>query len=467
MEESTIAAIATAPGPAGVAIVRISGEDAWQVAGRVLRCGGTPVHARQAGCFFHAEIVDPETGVKVDDGVVLLFRGPASYTGEDVVELQGHGGTVSSRALLRAALSGGARMAKPGEFTRRAFVNGRLDLTQAEAVMDLVSARSDRAAQAAREQLAGKLGASIGVCYEELTRVCADVEARLDFEVGELPELQQGAEVLALNALRERIWKLMEFERTGRLLRDGALVAIAGCPNAGKSSLLNALLGQSRAIVSATPGTTRDTIEEGMVLDGIPLRLVDTAGLRDASCKIEQEGVARAHALLREADLVIYLIDASRPLAQQQSILLVELLTSDPGRILMVQSKGDLPGRMAHGELDEWVQAVAPESKCASLTISVLRESGLEELKAELVRRLGMDRHAAVRPGVSERHLEELGLAHAAMADAQNLLASGDAQLVLAAQRLRTAAEALGRITGRIYTEDLLDRVFSRFCIGK
>lgn len=467
MEENTIAAIATAPGPAGVSVVRISGSEAWQVAGRVVRCSGALLHARQAGSFFHAQIVDPETGVKVDDGIVLLFRGPSSYTGEDVVELQGHGGAVSSRALLRAALSGGARLAKPGEFTRRAFVNGRMDLTQAEAVMDLIGARSERAAQAAREQLAGGLGCAIDLCYEGLTRVFADVEARLDFEVGELPDGLEDEGILALDALLEQVQKLMAAERTGRLLREGALVVIAGCPNAGKSSLLNALLGQNRAIVSSTPGTTRDTIEEGLVLDGIPLRLVDTAGLCAAACSVEQEGVVRAHAMLREADLVIYLIDASRPLAQQNPLPLSDLLASDPGRILTVRSKVDLPRMVKQEDLDLWVQAEAPEVKSTPLAISVVQESGLVELKAELVKRLGMDRHAAVHSGVSERHLEELGIAHAAMADARVLLASGDGQLVLVAQRLRAAAEALGWITGRTYTEDLLDRVFSRFCIGK
>ena len=491
MEERTIAAIATAPGPAGVSVVRISGDEAWQVAGRVVRCEGPSLTTRRPGRFFHAQIADPATGETVDDGIILLFRSPASYTGEDVVEIQGHGGAMPSRAVLRAVLAAGARLAAPGEFTRRAFVNGRLDLTQAEAVMDLIGARSERAAQAARAQLAGTLGSSINVCYEGVTKLCAEVEARLDFSEGELPPRMHGEAIDALEALRGQLHRLLETEREGHLLRDGALVAISGCPNAGKSSLLNAFLGRNRAIVSSKPGTTRDTIEEGVVLDGIPLRLVDTAGLHETACKIGQEGVVRAHAALREADLIIYLIDGSRSFSKQHPGLFASALASDPGRVLVVRNKIDLPQQVSDAELVDWIRNVTamagykdqngesiifPKTDAsveASITppsilaISLMTGEGLENLKSTLVWKLGMERHVSVHPSVSERHREELTLASSMLAEAKTLLLSGDDQLVVAAEQLRTAAEALGRITGRCYTDDLLDRVFASFCIGK
>ena len=467
MNEDTIAAITTAPGPAGVSVVRISGDDAWQVAGRVVRCKGSLLSNRRAGCFFHAQIVDPVTGETVDDGIILLFRSPASYTGEDVVEIQGHGGSTPSRSVLRAILAAGARLAAPGEFTRRAFVNGRLDLTQAEAVMDLIGARSERAAQAARAQLTGALGSSINICYEGVTQLCAEVEARLDFSEGELPPRMHGEAIDALEALRGQLKRLLETEREGLLLRDGALVAISGCPNAGKSSLLNALLTKNRAIVSSIPGTTRDTIEEGMVLDGIPLRLVDTAGLHETTCKIEQEGVVRAIAALREADLIIYLIDGSRPFVKQHPGLFASALASDPGRVLVVRNKIDLPQQVSDAELVDWTRNVTSITATPMLAISLMTGEGLENLKATLVWKLGMERHASVHPSVSERHREELKLADSMLVAAKTLLLSGDDQLVVAAEQLRSAAEALGRITGRCYTDDLLDRVFASFCIGK
>ena len=456
-----IAAIATAEGAAGVAIVRISGPDAWQIADRVVRCTGTRLSTRQAGRFFHAQFTDALGGEIIDDGIVLLFSAPASFTGEDVVELQGHGGKTASLAVLRAVLTAGARLAEPGEFTRRAFLNGRMDLTQAEAVMDLVHARSERAAQAARAQLAGNLGREVTANYTEVTEVCADVEAQLDFEAGELPAHIRGEAEAKLDHVRVKVAELLATVREGHLLRDGALVVIGGCPNAGKSSLLNALLGTSRAIVSAHAGTTRDTIEETLVLDGIPLRLMDTAGLRDAESSIEQEGVARAYQALQQADLIVYVIDASRPLSAQ-------LPTFPPTttNLIVVLNKTDLPVLPTESE-------VKAAFLCnGSLPAKVLKLSlktgdGLEALKFALVDQLGVERQTSVHPIVTERHRAELVLADQALVRARAWLCGDDSSLVLAANELRRAAEALGRIIGHSYTNDLLDQVFSRFCVGK
>lgn len=461
----TIAAIATAEGPAGVAVVRISGPAAWQVAERVVQKPGVRLTERPAGQFFHASFADAKGGGLVDDGLVLLFRAPASFTGEDVVELQGHGGPACSRAVLRAILAAGARLAAPGEFTRRAFLHGRLDLTQAEAVMDLVQARSERSAAAARAQLAGNLGKEVEACYAEVTALSADVAAQLDFEEGELPARVHGEAEARLDNTRRRVAQLLATSREGRMLRDGALVVIGGCPNAGKSSLLNALLGTGRAIVSPYAGTTRDTIEEGLVLDGIPLRLVDTAGLCETTCLVEQEGVTRAQQALNQADLILYLIDASRPLAGQQPALL-SAVARDFAQTIVVINKIDLPAAVQAEELTGTLQATGC---CVSpiMRLSLKTGAGLQELKASLMEKLGVERQAPVHATVAERHGGELLLADQALGKARELLVLQNDSLILAAGELRLAAEALGRITGRNYTCDLLDQIFARFCLGK
>ena len=463
LEHDTIAAIATAEGPAGVAVVRISGDQAWQVAERVLGPGKS-LADRAAGQFFLASFVDA-SGACVDEGLVLLFRAPASFTGEDVVELQGHGGKAASQAVLRVVLAAGARLAQPGEFTRRAFLNGRMDLTQAEAIMDLVHARSERAAQAAAAQLAGGLGQEVEGCYQEITVLGADVAAQLDFEAQELPA-RVGEETTArLERVRAHLARLLATRREGHLLREGALVVIGGCPNAGKSSLLNALLGTDRAIVSPEAGTTRDTIEEGVVLDGIPLRLVDTAGLRAAPSSVEQAGVRRARQALDQADLIVYLIDASRPLAEQHFGVRETVQT------ILVMNKMDLPSQTQPDEILQMHRAASGRvagGRVASVQrLSLTTGAGLVELKAALVQALGVERQASVHPTVTERHGVELAQAEQALIRARTLLAGDEAELVLAAGELRQAAEALGRIIGRNPTNDLLDQIFARFCVGK
>jgi tRNA modification GTPase len=315
---STVAAIATASGPAGIAVVRISGPDAGRIADAVTKCHGKAPSARQPGSFFHAQIVNPADGAVVDDAIVLVFRAPVSFTGEDVVEIQGHGGDVPARRVLAAVLAAGATPAPPGEFTRRAFLNGKLDLTQAEAVMDFVQARSEQAALTAQAQLRGLLGREIDICYEAVANLRADIEAQLDFEADVLPPSVPALAKQRLWQNIESIKRLRLTWRDGHLLRTGALVVICGCPNVGKSSLLNALLGKDRAIVSSIAGTTRDVIEESIVLEGIIVRLVDTAGLRDTSCPIEKDGVSRAQAIIKQSDAIIYVLDSSQSTGEQQ-----------------------------------------------------------------------------------------------------------------------------------------------------
>jgi tRNA modification GTPase len=463
----TIAAIATAEGPAGLAVVRISGPEAWLVAGRVARVDGAPLSGRAAGTFVRAAFVDPGSNSAIDDGVVLLFRAPASYTGEDVVELQGHGGPVLPRAVLRAVLGAGARMAGPGEFTRRAFLNGRIDLAQAEAVMDLVRAQSDRAAQAARAQLAGGVSREVDACCEELLTVRADVAAQLDFEEGALSgEIRDDARARVAR-LGEAVGRLLATQREGQLLRQGALVVIGGCPNAGKSSLLNALLKSDRAIVSTYPGTTRDVLEESVVLQGIPLRVMDTAGLREAEHPVEQEGVARAHRALQAADLVIYVVDASRPLSGQHPHLLAQALGQAGAPLLVALNKNDLPQCVTDDEVRQALRSAGVAATEPFLSLCARNGDGLAALQQAIVARLGVDLHAPAHAAVSERHAAELVQAREALTRARECLAQGDARLVLAAGELDAAAAALGRITGRVRTDELLDAVFSRFCVGK
>jgi tRNA modification GTPase len=357
---------------------------------------------------------------------VLVFSAPRSYTGEDVVELQCHGGSVPPRRVLEACLSEGARLARRGEFTQRAFLNGRLDLSAAEAVIDLIDARTDRAADDAVARLGGAAAEAFEAMYASALDLSSRVEHALDFDEDELP--QDFAKRLArdMDALRARIAAHLATAREGRLLREGALVVLAGPPNSGKSSLLNALLGERRAIVSDAAGTTRDSIEEGVEIGGWPVRLVDTAGLRATSDAVEAEGVDRAEALIAQADLVLAL-DCDHPGA------------------LRLHAKCDLgPGE--------------------GLPVSALTGEGLAELRAEIAARLeqlAAKGSEASGADVTTCQKEQLEIAADALARADT------SDLVVAANELRVAAEALGRIIGKVYSDDLLDSIFSRFCVGK
>lgn len=412
MLSDTIAAIATAPGKAGVAIVRVSGPDAFQIAEKLL---GRPVEpARMSYSSFR-----DASGRVIDDGVVLAFKGPHSYTGEDVVEFQGHGGSVSPRRVLEASFAAGARLARRGEFTERAFLNGRIDYDQAEAVLDLINAKTDRAADEALNGISGAKKRVYRGLYDEAMGISSELEHSLDIDEGELPEgfLPRIQERIA--ALRDRISAAIAAERRGRIMREGALVVLAGPPNAGKSSLMNALLRENRAIVSDVPGTTRDSIEAWIDLEGYPVRLVDTAGLRESEDAIESEGVRRAEELLARADLVLGL---------------------DIDRGIRVHSKCDL-GR---GE---------------GLNVSAKTGEGVEELKKVIVSHL-----AKLEPREEPRGVDLL-------LEARSYLIPGPSSSipdpVLAANAVRSAAEALGKLIGAAYSADLLDCLFSRFCVGK
>ena len=439
----TIAALATAPGRGGVAVVRVSGPAAFRIASALT---GRAVDAAHAGRFFHAAFRVPGGTGPLDDGLVLVFAAPRSYTGEDVVELQGHGGSLAPRRVLEACLAAGARLARRGEFTERAFLNGRLDLGAAEAVLDLIDARTERAADDAAARLGGAASRALEALYAAALDVSSRLEHALDFSEEELPPDFADTLRAALGGLRAAVERKLSTAREGRILREGARVVLAGAPNAGKSSLLNALLGTRRAIVSEAAGTTRDAIEEWVEIGGWPVRLIDTAGLRAASDAVEAEGVARATALIDAADLVLRLVPCANAV-DGQSVA--------GGRTeLRVWSK-----------CDQVPDGSAPRG---GVRVSAVTGEGLPELRTAIAARLA-ERAAksAEETGadVTTRQKECLLAAQAALARADDALAGTD--WVVAANELRGAAEALGRMLGKVYSDDLLDALFSRFCVGK
>ncbi len=437
LSNDVIAALATAPGLGGVAMIRMSGEGVYAIADQLTRLA-TPPSQRPTGTFVHAPIY-AEDGHILDDAVLLFYRAPKSYTGDDTVELCLHGGSVVSTAVLERLYQLGARPAGPGEFTKRAFLNGRLDLTQAEAVADLIAARTPRAERAARANLQGSLGNTLSPLYEDTLNLSVEVEHLLDFDEGELPFDFIDATAHRLTALKQRVEALLATWHEGRLLREGALVVLAGKPNAGKSSLMNLLLGYHRAIVCDEPGTTRDSIEETFLLDGVPLRLTDTAGLRDAPGVIESEGVDRARSLLQQADIVLYLVacdDEDTP----------------PEGAVVLRTKSDL------------AEAVPPNAISVKADPAHAKETVCNLLRDALKLAGETAPHATL---ATARQFAALTDTMAFLNEAHAAFNLGDTGIVPAAQQLRSAAETLGELLGRTYSDDLLDRVFSSFCVGK
>jgi tRNA modification GTPase len=453
--DDTIAAIATPPGVSAVAIVRVSGRDAQAIAAAVFEParGGAlrASHARRGW------LRDPLTRQHVDDALALLFPAPNSYTGEDVVELHVHGGTGVVSSALAHVVSAGARLAGPGEFTRRAFVNGKLDLAQAEAVADLIDAQSRQAAAAAAARLEGALGRELRVLREALTARLVELEAHVDYpDEVEPPDVRAFERTLAHQLAR--IDELLAGSGPARALRDGIDCVIGGPPNAGKSSLLNALLDAERAIVSDTPGTTRDIVEDRVAVDGVVLRLRDTAGLRAASDAIEAEGVTRARRAIGAAELVIVVLDGAQALDGGAR----EALAASAARTRIIfLNKLDL------GDAGARQFAAEHPGDCA-ISGSVRWPATLAQLRAQIAR-LGWGGGAiAVNASLvaNARQVESLVRAREALEHARATLRSG-APLDLASGDLRAAIAAYGEVTGETVTEDVLDGIFARFCVGK
>lgn len=437
----TIAAIATAPGAGGVGIVRLSGPDARRIGQRLC---SRRLRARQAT---HSRFQDDD-GNTIDDGIVLWFAAPASYTGEDVVELQGHGSPVVLAQLLQRCLQLGARQARPGEFTERAFLEGKLDLAQAEAVADLISAGSQAAARAARRSLDGEFSRRVDSLVELLTQLRMYVEAALDFPDEDIDFLAAPELGGRLRATRESLAVLMREAGRGKRLMDGLHVVIIGAPNVGKSSLLNALAGEDRAIVSEIAGTTRDLLRETLDLDGVLLTLVDTAGLREAPDSIEAEGIRRARAELQRADVVLAVSDGNDS-AELPAHLIGGI--PDGARVLWLRNKADLRPRASDVvQIDQF-------------DVSARTSLGLDALRARLRELAGGEGGGSF--SARARHLEVLSQAALCLTRAAACLDSNQAEL--AAEELRQAQLALGQITGVMDADTLLGRIFSGFCIGK
>ncbi len=452
MRGGTIAALATAPGLAGVAVIRVSGPEALEVADRLLKKRKASTQA--AGTFFLAALHHPKTAELVDRAMVLVFHAPHSYTGETTVEFQCHGGSQSPARVLAAVLAAGARLARSGEFTERAFLNGRMDLTQAEGVLDLLNARTERAAVAAQEQLAGRLRTAFDNVYAELLETSAVLEHHLDFNEDELPPERLAATAKSLAARIDQtaaeIAQLLATFEEGHLLRDGATVVIAGPPNAGKSSLLNALLGRERAIVTPVAGTTRDTLEESFNLRGIPVRLVDTAGLRETTCPVEALGIGRTRRALQTAEAILYVLDVS---AEADLAALREL---PPERTLVLWNKVDLVDTPQ-----------PPSTEARPFFISALKPDTLKPVLEALHGVLLKSAPEAAGACISARHRQVLVAALEHCHAALPWLEDPAMGWVIAASGLRQAAEEVATLTGRRYSEDLLERIFSRFCVGK
>ncbi|UHQ23399.1 tRNA uridine-5-carboxymethylaminomethyl(34) synthesis GTPase MnmE [Lysobacter sp. 5GHs7-4] len=446
-DRDTIAAIATAPGAGGVGIVRLSGPRAREIGEALARRRLRPRHAH------HVRFADAD-GAAIDDGIALYFAAPASYTGEDVVELQAHGSPAVLHALAERCGALGARRARPGEFSERAFLEGRLDLAQAEAVADLIAAADARAARAARRALDGEFSRRVDALADDLLAIRVHVEAAIDFADEPLDTLGGAALRRRFDALSTDLDVLLAATERGRRLRDGLHAVIVGPPNAGKSSLLNALAGSERAIVTDIAGTTRDLLHETIRSDGVELTLVDTAGLREGGDAIEREGMRRARDELARADLAIVVLDAREPEAGRAAV--ADAIAAVPAR-LWLHNKADLlePAALA---------ALEGEDRIA---LSARTGAGLDALHAHL-RRLAQGDGADASEGAftaRARHVEALRRAQAELADARAQLAHE--ALDLAAESLRQAHDALGEITGRIRADDLLGHIFSSFCIGK
>ena len=437
----TIAALATPAGTGALAVVRISGPGALEIAGRVFR-GRRPLPDCAPGSVQRGRI--EQDGVVLDEVLLTVFRAPRSYTGEDLVEISGHGGSVVAASVLRAVLVAGANPAPPGEFTRRAFLNGKMDLTQAEAVMDLIAARGEASARAAAGQLEGRLGRAVEELRGDALTAVAHLEAFIDFPEEGIDAESGRALLERVDRLHEAVTRLLSTADEGRMLREGVRLVIHGEPNAGKSSLLNLLVGYDRAMVSEIPGTTRDTIEENLTLRGIPFRVIDTAGLRESADPLELEGMRRTRAQLERADVSLRVVDVSAQagLAQYDT------------REIRVLNKIDLR--------PELVPAGGEVAMCC------LDGRGLENLVAAVIARTdlsALDRCGEVI-AVNERHRHCLATAQNYLGAARRSLQRADPP-ELTAVELRSALAAIGEITGAVETEDVLDKIFGSFCIGK
>lgn len=454
----TIAAIATALGESAIGIVRLSGDEAIEIASKIFK--GKNLNNVDSHTINYGHIIDPETGKVIDEVMVSVLKAPRSYTTEDSVEINSHGGIMAIQRVLEAVLANGARLAEPGEFSKRAFLNGRIDLSQAEAVMDLIQAKTDKAMDASMNQLQGSLSTKIRSLRQEMLDTLAQVEVTIDYpEYDDVEEMSLKQLNETAVHVKEQIQKILHQAQHGRLFRDGINTAIIGRPNVGKSSLLNRLTGLEKAIVTDIEGTTRDTIEEYVNVRGVPLRLIDTAGIRQTDEVVERIGVERSRKVMEEADLVILILNQAQAL-QEVDIELLEL-TKNQNRIILL-NKQDLEPKLTHADLEPYIQ------DADLIATSMLEESGIDELEAQIEQRFfsGEIKSGDVNYLLNTRHTQ---LLRQAISSLDEVLESTEMMLPvdLIQMDFTRAWDLLGEITGDSVQDELLNKLFSQFCLGK
>lgn len=451
ISSDTIVAIATPPGRGGVGIVRVSGKQASFIAKEVLRLVPKPRYAHYGSFFGEQDFV-------IDEGIGLYFPGPHSFTGEDVLELQGHGGPVIMEMLLEHLVSLGCRIARPGEFSERAFLNDKLDLTQAEAIADLIDATSKEAAKSAVRSLQGDFSKAVHALVEQLVQLRIYVEAAIDFPEEEIDFLSDGKVETDLENIIVQLQHVQKTANQGSLMREGMAVVIAGRPNAGKSSLLNALSGQERAIVTDIAGTTRDVLKEHIHIDGMPLHIIDTAGLRDSPDAVERIGVERAWSEIEQADRVLLMVDASETDEIDPEKIWPDFIHRLPSsaQITVIRNKIDKTAEVA-----EFINGDTPV-----LRLSAKESFGIDFLRDHLKQVMGFEGNQESGFIARKRHLEALNIAAESLYNGKLQLVNAAAGELLA-EDLRAAQNALNEITGEFSSDDLLGRIFSSFCIGK
>jgi tRNA modification GTPase len=463
-QQETIAAISTAMGEGGLSMVRLSGVDAIKIAGEIYR---TPKGARKQrfasrhATFGHA--VD-EAGGRIDEIIITIMDSPRTYTREDIAEITCHGGPIVVKKILNRVLALGARMAQPGEFSKRAFLNGRIDLLQAEAIIDMIRAQSEKGWKTAFSQLDGRLSQRLAHIENELITVIADMEASIDFPEEEIEIVRDDAVIARLRALKTSVGEMIATYGVGRIYREGISVAIIGRPNVGKSSLMNALLERERVIVTPHPGTTRDTVEETLQIEGISLKIIDTAGLRQTEDMAEAMGVERSMLAARESDVALFIFDGSEPLAQEDRDLITHIGGAGDlgGRdIIPVINKSD---RAQIAEADEIVRIMGRQP----VRISATTGEGLAELRKKMVERIESKGELAGDgpPLTRERHIEQLRKMAESVDRAITAMDKGMSREFVAAD-LASAKESLEELTGKVVNEQVLDKIFNDFCIGK
>jgi len=458
MVEDTIAAIATALGEGSIAVVRVSGPDAIGTVAKVFK-SGTDLRDAPSHTVHYGWVVDRDNDIVLDEVLVTVMKGPRSFTAEDVVEVSTHGGIVAVKSVLELLLRSGARLAEPGEFTKRAFLNGRIDLAQAEAVIDLIRSKSDRAFQVARKQAEGALSKRIVPLRQQLIELLAHVEVNIDYPEHDVEEVTAGLIRDKCGSVLSQVKELLKRADEGKILREGITTAIVGRPNAGKSSLLNALARENRAIVTDIPGTTRDIVEETVTLSGIPLRLLDTAGIRETSDTVERIGVERSHGALNEADLILLVLNHHEPLHEDERKLLFQL--KDRSTIIVV-NKMDLSGQL---DMDEVERDYNPER---IVSLSAKEGTGIDRLEQAVARLFfsGMVETGDLTYVSNARHISLLHQAKQSLEDA--IAASGEGVPIDLIQiDIAASWETLGGILGDAAGDSLLDQIFSQFCLGK